>query len=189
MKLTLIIPVFNSFESLKELQKCLERQDIGNVQLIVVDDGSTDELSGVSSRFLHHISHVGVSGARNYGLDLAEGEYTAFIDADDLVSEDFIDTVIKTIQTKQDVYQFMTKTEDGHEDYHQVPVWGKIYKTNLIKKLYFDENKQAGEDIEWTKRLLELKPTIEQVPKVIYQYRWSRNNNSLSKRHNRGELQ
>lgn len=92
MKLTVVIPVFNGAKFLRSsvlsaLQEC--RWD---VEVIVVDDGSSDgclnEVADLKVRVLRLPTNRGPSRARNEGLAAARGEYIAFLDSDDLLSQD-----------------------------------------------------------------------------------------------------
>ena len=92
--ISVIMPCHNSEKFVIETLKSLDKQTYDNVEFIVVDDGSTDN----SLTLLHeysknhpnykiiHTEGVGVSSARNIGIDNACGEYLAFLDSDDIVS-------------------------------------------------------------------------------------------------------
>ena len=103
---SVIIPVFNKAEYISECLSCVVQQTWKNLEIIVIDDDSTDESfshiqinAHVDSRIkYYHIEHSGVSAARNRGMKLAHGEYIAFIDADDLVRTDYIEVLFSTIK-------------------------------------------------------------------------------------------
>ena len=84
-----IIPVYNGELYLGEAIKSVLEQSYPNVEIMVVDDGSTDSTAQVSLRFgelVHYFyqENAGLSAARNAGIKRAKGEYLAFLDADDL---------------------------------------------------------------------------------------------------------
>ena len=84
-----IIPCFNRAEVVGDAIESALTQDWQNHEIIVVDDGSTDETADICQRFGTSIVFVkqenrGVSGARNRGLYLAKGEFVAFLDSDDM---------------------------------------------------------------------------------------------------------
>ncbi|MBW2108535.1 MAG: glycosyltransferase, partial [Deltaproteobacteria bacterium] len=87
---SVIIPTFNRATMLKEAIESVLEQDVADFELIVVDDGSTDETPAVLAKYpappLHIVSqvHQGVSAARNAGLKKAAGGLIAFLDSDDL---------------------------------------------------------------------------------------------------------
>ena len=89
-KVSVIIPTHNRLPMLKEAVDSVLRQDFEDVELIVVDDGSTDgtgskiEQYGGRVKLLQHPQNKGVSAARNTGILHAKGKYIAFLDSDDL---------------------------------------------------------------------------------------------------------
>ena len=91
LKISIIVPVYNTGEYLRGCFDCIIAQTYGNFEVVVVDDGSTDESGGIcdeyarkDSRFVViHKENGGVSTARNRGLDEATGDYVGFADSDD----------------------------------------------------------------------------------------------------------
>lgn len=86
---SVIIPTYNCAEFLREAIESVLQQEYSNLELIVVDDGSTDDTPEVLRSFtdprltVHRQAKAGVSAARNAGLDRARGDYISFLDADD----------------------------------------------------------------------------------------------------------
>lgn len=94
---SIIIPTYNAGKYIEQAVKCVIEQNYQNWEMIIVDDGSTDNTSSVVFPFLNdkRITYVkkengGVSNARNYGANLAKGEYLCFLDADDFFHPDNI---------------------------------------------------------------------------------------------------
>ena len=96
--ISLIIPIFNAE---KTLQRCLDsvrQQTYSNLEVILIDDGSTDGSRNICMSFAKRDSRLrylyqpnaGVSAARNLGLDAATGTYVAFLDSDDWLSPDYL---------------------------------------------------------------------------------------------------
>lgn len=88
-KVSVVIPTYNRATTLKEALDSVLSQRYGDLELIVVDDGSTDETREIISSYLPHLNylyqeHRGVSAARNRGITHARGDYFAFLDSDDL---------------------------------------------------------------------------------------------------------
>lgn len=84
-----IVPAYNAAEYLKQALDSALAQSHGSLQLIVVDDGSTDATGEIAAQFgakveLISQSNCGVAAARNRGMEAARGEFIAFLDADDL---------------------------------------------------------------------------------------------------------
>lgn len=107
-KVSVIIPTYNRSELLKEAVASVLRQSFDNIEVIVVDDGSTDDTSSVvkaikDSRVRYfYKSNGGVSIARNFGLSKADSEYIAFLDSDDLWPENHLQIMIEKLQAKPD---------------------------------------------------------------------------------------
>jgi len=88
-KVSVIIPTYNRAHILREAIDSVLSQKYNNLELMVVDDGSTDETKEVVSWYIPRLTYIyqerqGVSAARNRGIDLARGNYLAFLDSDDL---------------------------------------------------------------------------------------------------------
>ena len=94
MKLSVIVPVYNVAPYLRECLDSLLAQTCADWEAVCVDDGSTDgsgaildEYAANDPRFrVIHQKNAGVSAARNAAIDVAKGEWIAFLDADDAVS-------------------------------------------------------------------------------------------------------
>jgi len=102
VKLSIIVPVYNAELYLEKCVKSLLSQNIKNLEIILVDDGSKDssldichKLASADSRIrVFHQENSGQSKARNVGLDNASGEYVAFIDSDDWVDADYYEKLM-----------------------------------------------------------------------------------------------
>ena len=101
--ISIIIPVFNSK---KYLNKCIEsiiKQTYTDIEIILIDDGSTDGSGEICDKFsildrrvkVIHQPNAGVSSARNYGLDIAKGSLIMFVDSDDWVESCFIENLLR----------------------------------------------------------------------------------------------
>lgn len=91
MKVTIIVPIYNAEKYIEECILGVQSQTFTNWELLLIDDGSTDNSSIICEnyaqndkriRFIHK-PNTGVSDTRNYGLDIAQGKYIIFLDADD----------------------------------------------------------------------------------------------------------
>lgn len=95
---SVILPVYNTLPYLPEAIESVINQTYGNLEIIVVDDGSTDGSGKICDSYAEkdkrirviHQKNLGLSAARNTGLDLMKGEAVAFIDSDDAYHPDFI---------------------------------------------------------------------------------------------------
>lgn len=112
--LSVIIPVYNCEKYVKKAVDSILKQDTAGVEIIIVDDGSTDnsysickQLAGDNSQIkVFHSENRGVSHARNLGMSRAAGEWIAFLDADDYFLDSAIDVMKKYASTKENIIVF-----------------------------------------------------------------------------------
>lgn len=105
---TVIIPVYNTEKYLKTCVDSVCLSDYGELEIILVDDGSPDdspricdELAKGDSRItVIHKENGGLSSARNAALDIASGEYVTFVDSDDLIKPDMISKMLEIVQNE-----------------------------------------------------------------------------------------
>lgn len=103
MKVSVIIPVYNVEEYLRETLDSVLAGTLQDFELLLVDDGSTDGTPEICRQYAERDERIqvftkengGVGSARNYGLDRARGEYIAFIDGDDLVRPDYLEKLVR----------------------------------------------------------------------------------------------
>ena len=93
--ISIITPYYKSLEYTKKLAKVLEPQLDKDIEWIIIDDGCNEtELDKLNAKVIHLKENSGgASKPRNVGLDNAKGDYIVFIDSDDLVSDDYIETI------------------------------------------------------------------------------------------------
>lgn len=156
-KVSVIVPVYNTA---KYLPKCLEsliKQSYVNLEIVIVDDGSTDESLKICREYqkknekikLIHKENGGLSDARNWGMKYSTGEYLTFVDSDDYLEQDAIKILMKLIKKYDaDISLCLRKghlinsneiiVSNGskmlmHVLYNSCfEAWGKIYKRELI---------------------------------------------------------
>ena len=110
-KVSIIVPVFNVEKYLERCVKSLLNQTYQNIEIILIDDGSTDKSGEILDQYaakdhrieVYHIQNSGVSTARNVGLKYALGEFITFVDSDDTVSLDMYDVLIDQFLKKKDI--------------------------------------------------------------------------------------
>ena len=114
-KVSIIIPVYNGEKYIKDSIRSMKAQTYANVEVIYVDDGSTDrtgeildKVSGEDDRFhVIHKENQGVSAARNTGIARAAGDYLIFFDADDMAESDVIkDNIELAVKDCSDVVMY-----------------------------------------------------------------------------------
>lgn len=164
MDLSIIIPAYNAEPYIEHLIQRLKPQINDKVEVIVVDDGSQFPYLP-PYEWVHVIrqENKGLAGARNTGLEAAKGRYIAFIDADDLVSEHFVDYVLSRADEKWDYMDLSWRSlEDNtftfllRSDNDKLPnpsVCTKVWNREFIGDLRFNEKKDVTEDEDFTRRI------------------------------------
>jgi glycosyltransferase involved in cell wall biosynthesis len=145
MKLSIIIPYYKVLDHIKKLFEVLEPQLDKDVEVIIVDDGCNEkELDKLNAKVIHLETNSGGAGTpRNVGIEHAKGKYIAFIDADDMVTDDYISEIKKKIKEDKDIIYLSWKSEKHDVVIKDKPpiwnptVWSKVYKRELIGDLRF----------------------------------------------------
>lgn len=189
MKLSVIIPYYNTLTLTEKLLDVLTPQITNDVEVILIDDGCYEENLKKYPINIIQIPNGGVSKARNYGLDIAKGKFVTFVDSDDMVTCDYVATILEAINTKIfDYCYFSWKSIKGDMNVTGDPpqwntaVWNCIYKRTTVR---FDETKQIGEEIEFNK--LSRVGKKENINNIIYIYNNQRSD-SLTKKYCKGEI-
>lgn len=212
--ISIIVPIYNTPKDY--IQKCISsllKQTYSSYEILLVDDGSNedvadycDELSHKDLRIrVYHQKNRGVSSARNLGLEVAEGEYIAFVDADDWVEPDYIEKLLSAIEMNAEMaicnicYDY---GEDSNSDltgsnlkkveYNKSEVykellyskeiggflWNKLFKKKFIPKR-LDESLHYSEDYVFVAEY------CRQITKAIYLdsklYHYRQDGNSATK--------
>lgn len=205
-KVSIIIPVFKTEGWLPDcLESCLN-QTYRNIEVVLIDDGSPDKSGEICDKYASgdarikviHQANQGVSAARNHGLDCATGDYIVFVDSDDLVDTNAIETLLR-IKAESDV-EFVSCSSysllpDGNRKpalFHDermtnkkevirrisenkigYSVWGRLFKTDVIRKnrIRFDESIKFGEDYCFLLEYLFYVDNMITSSNAIYYYR------------------
>ena len=179
-KVSVIIPAYNAAATLPRMLDAIKAQTFENFEVVVINDGSKDDTQSVLVQYQSEDSRIrvfrqenqGVSVARNYGLDVAQGDYIAFFDADDEVPENALndlyhaarehmaDLVIgrHTIQYMTEDYMPKSSRNLSNETdipkYHKSLCWNftlcnKLFRRDIIKKfrLRFNGTKHAEDGL------------------------------------------
>ena len=142
--ISVIIPVYNAEKYLRRCLDSVVAQTYRNLEIICVDDGSVDESGKICDQYavrdarirVIHQENQGLSAARNKGLDVAEGEYIAFVDSDDYILEDMYKKMLdKLLNYNVDlcVCQWQYEFSDGRQVVKRKNIAPTIYgrKTSL----------------------------------------------------------
>lgn len=198
--ISVIVPVYQAQEYLSSCMTSLLRQTFTDFELILVDDGSTDDSPQLCDRYQQQDSRVhvlhqknqGVSAARNAGIAQAQGDYLAFVDADDWLEPCFLQRLLDVIGPAQmalcgvaDAAPFSPSLERFARQQMQVRPsrYAQLVYTNYaINKLYrrelllpdgprFDASMKRGEDAAFVAACLQKSDIIAACPDILYHYR------------------
>lgn len=204
---TVIIPAYNTE---KYIEKCLDsllQQSYPEIEVIMIDDGSKDKTGDICKKYaaqdnrfrLIQKKNTGVSDSRNVGIQEAKGKYLVFVDSDDYVAVDYIETLVEEMENVQLVcaeyflvkekqeYPHTTelerteqktlKAKDAINMLHrevafQGYLWNKIFLREVIvkEKIYFDPRVKIWEDMLFCLKYLTKIECIKYVGKPIYYY-------------------
>lgn len=217
--ISVIIPVYNAEQYLDRCLSSILNNTYQNLEVILVDDGSTDD-SGIicdryaekDSRFIViHKKNGGTAAARNDALDIAQGDYIAFLDNDDYISPHFYEYMLQAMEetdadvvvaemTREDNLNILTNqvysrpsavdkkdfifgTYTGNWTRNTAP-WNKIYKRELFSTIRFPLGK-GYEDAYTTYQLLFAARSICLLDNILYC--WYQNEESYSSKKDKAE--
>lgn len=152
---SIIVPIYNVE---KYLEKCIEsiiKQSYKNLEIILVNDGSTDKSKEICNRYKNQDKRIllinkknnGVSAARNAGLDIAKGKYIAFVDSDDYLESHMIESMLRNINTTccdMAICGYNIIFEDGKNKVSDNNNITTILKSKEVIELIFRTNKING---------------------------------------------
>lgn len=183
------MPIYNAERYLTECLTSLIRQTYTALQIILIDDGSTDGSAAIASAFARQDERIrllrtpnqGQAAARNIGLEKATGEWVLFVDADDYLIPDCIARLTAAIGHR-DVLQYGYRyiTDDGQPIYERIPYhsylltapWSRLYRRAFLEQngLRFPIG-HIYEDVRFSMLLWAAHPRQDLLPYVGYCYR------------------
>lgn len=206
-KISIIVPIYNVEKYLKKCINSILEQTFNEFELILVNDGSTDQSLKICNEYKRLDSRVrvinklngGLSSARNAGLEVANGEYIAFVDSDDYIDSDMYNMMIGLAKERNaDIVQcrfkkvyddyYDSKMEElkfieinsnnalykllkiGEINVQCVVSWNKIYKKELFKDIRFPVGK-IHEDEFTTYKLFDESKKVIIMENELYYYR------------------
>lgn len=147
MKISIIIPAYNAENTIKRCLLSIINQTYNNIEIVVVNDGSTDNtlkiLKELSIKYknivVYNKKNNGVSSARNKGLEICTGDFITFIDSDDYIDNIFLEEMINLIKISNlDLVACGIKYESKS---------GKIIKDNTYEKIIAKTKKEIGNNL------------------------------------------
>jgi glycosyltransferase involved in cell wall biosynthesis len=169
--ISIIVPMYNVEKYLKDCLDSLAKQTYKNIEVLLINDGSPDSSLEIAKDYVSKYSNFsvytkkngGLSDARNYGMDLAKGEYFTFVDSDDVISAFLVENLYKALSKYSSKFAICKITraiselsEEGYKDidliegnfkellmklhrrgYSLVAAWGKLYHRSLFSDIKF----------------------------------------------------
>lgn len=197
VKISVIVPAYNASNYIEKCIDSLLSQTLKNIEIIIVNDGSTDDTEKKISKYKNKIKVInqknsGVASARNKGLSVSTGEYIAYVDSDDWIEPDMLENMYnKAKENNYDVVECDFKYVDDFKEWDGVidlkkdittisdkkeyyinmfpVIWNKIYKNNKIKDIKFKSGVWA-EDVEYLYRVLPNIDSVGKINKKLYYY-------------------
>ena len=175
--LSIIIPYYKTLEETKRLLEVLIPQLNDNVEVILIDDGcKEEELDQYKEINIVHLpfNSGNASIPRNVGLDIANGDYIAFIDSDDMITDDYIEKIQHKMNSNPDIIYLSWYSKKQSIIMNVKPskwncaVWCRVYKKDIIGDTRFNPELKLAEDWEFNTHI---KPqTSLCIKKQIYIY-------------------
>lgn len=197
MKISVIVPVYKAEKYIEECINSVLSQTYQNFELILINDGSPDTSGQICDKYAkqfdnikaYHKPNGGVSSARNMGIEKSSGEWILFLDADDKLYSQCLETCINTVLRHDlDMLQFWhSQSKRFKENIYRQPllsnvflkkrfnvcIGGSFFKSSLIKSnhILFPENIKLAEDQIFILKCILHACKIEILDKVLYFYR------------------
>jgi glycosyltransferase involved in cell wall biosynthesis len=189
--ISVIIVVHNGAAFIADAIENVMQQQYSNLEIIVIDDGSSDQTAEIVKMTGLNIVYVyqnqqGVASARNLGIEHAKGKYVAFLDADDLWSEDKLNTQISilndnptiggtlgfTHKTPMSKSLEQIKQNAQNDNYFALNLGAALFKLTVIKQVgLFDTEFNSGEDIDWFFRAREKNIQLIIHKQIVHYFR------------------
>lgn len=190
-KVSVIVPIYKVENYLNKCVDSIINQTYKNLEIILLNDGSPDRCGEIINLYarqdnrikVFHKENGGLSDARNYGMNFVTGDYVIFVDSDDWIKEDMVETLIKgSLESNADVvqsgfyyaYENYLLYDNRYYSENMDPIvldkeklmyelvvnekvknfaWGKLYKTKLIKDIPFKKG-VLFEDVFWAHNVM-----------------------------------
>ena len=201
--ISIIVPVYNVESYLPYCLESISNQTYTHFEAILVDDGSTDNSGKLCDRLSAqhhqiitiHKKNGGLSDARNAGLDIARGKFITFIDSDDELGDDTLESLVKFMEDHDEcdileyeawihydtpqqhliglnekAYNDMSEYWCSDKAYTHTYAWNKLYRKELFNNILYPEG-FIYEDIATTYKIIWKSSTVYYLPKTLYYYR------------------
>lgn len=201
MNFSIIIPIYNSEKYLKNCLESVIQQTYKNYEVIAVVDKCNDDSEKIADEYINKYNwikiyeeHTGLSKARNLGIEKAKGDYLVFLDGDDYLEKDFLETINKTLTDKPDILRFQVRDiiNDKKIDYNEIGfdatigteafnkiikyhyienAWAYVYKRDYFVKNNFKYMENCiAEDYGLTPLVIVKAKTVKSISYIGYNY-------------------
>lgn len=202
---SIILPSYNNADTIIETLQSIEKQTYRNMEVIIVDDGSQDNLKLILEEYqsnsslnitYHYQENAGPSVARNQGVTIANGKFLLFVDADDRIHESYVAKGVQILEENQDINivyadaEFFGATTGKWElaefnlvsflKYNCIPIFAMLRRDVFLSVGKFDTNLNFTEDWELWIRIIKTYGGVHKIPETLYYYRKRHNKTSLS---------
>lgn len=209
--ISVVVPMYNCEGTIKKCINSIIHQTYKNIEIVVVDDGSTDNTCSICETLKEDDDRIviikkengGVSSARNIGIKQSTGKFITFVDADDYIKDNYIETLYKNVGNNDLIISNAIIEKNGiSKNFNKVlraksvdrnralkmlfsdicfqsTPWGKLYRTDLVKRIQFNESMRIAEDHEFLIKYINLSDSIKLIP--YYGYVYMINEGSLSR--------
>ena len=200
--ISIIVPVYNIGKYLNKCVTSIVNQTYKKLEIILIDDGSTDNSGKICDEWKEkdnrikviHKENGGPSKARNYGIEVATGNYLFFVDGDDYIELDIVEKLYKNLIKSNSIISacghiletysdklirfannnFVVNSEEALKrlftgDDLFVVIWGKLYKKELFDTIKFPVGK-INEDVAILYRLIDKAGTVSHIAEAGYHY-------------------
>lgn len=201
---SVVIPAFNAEAYLREAIDSVLSQNAGSLEILVVDDGSTDQTAAIAASYASAVvcisqSNQGIAAARNTAIRQAKGEFLCFLDADDLWLEDKLRKQVELLKTNPQidaVYGHVVQFVSPELASVLPPISGEkmpgyvagtllLRRETFLKVGYYATHYVVGEAIEWHGRLALSGAKIHLMEDVLLKRRIHQNNTGVRQRQER----
>ena len=217
--ISIIIPIYNVEQYLRQCLDSVVNQTYKNLEIILIDDGSTDNSGKICNEYalkdnrikVIHKENGGVSSARNSGLNVAKGDYIGFVDGDDIISRDMYEVLLNTmIETNSQLVvcnwfkekennwvenknfpkeQILTTNEALESFWWCMYCWNKLFDRKILKFIRFSETCGFGEDTLYCLNVLQNLKKVICINQAKYYYRVNQNSASRSRKFKKSYLE
>ena len=202
MKVSVIVPMYNASSYIVKCLNSIQNQTYNNLEVILINDGSTDNTYDIvqnwikkDDRFiLVNQNNKGVSFTRNVGVRNATGDYILYVDSDDWIEKDMIESLVSLVEDNIDIVMCSYDNEENQSDFQiekknvevwdkekqitefllhkrfQGMLWNKLINRKLFDEVEFDNNVGYGEDAQIMWEILKKEFKMKVTDMVLYHH-------------------